>query len=301
MLSAGRQEEDGAAIRRAYWMMHACVLLWGLTAILGKLISIAALPLVLWRLVLVLGCLALLPACWRGLRGLSAAQWGRAALAGVFVSLHWWTFYAAIKLANASVAVACMAVTPIFLSVLEPWLTKRPFRALELALGALAMPGVWLVVGGSPPEMNLGVAVGLLSSLLVAMFSTLNKTLARDVDPFTLTAIEFGAGALLLLGIGLLLPPPTWWPEPRDWLWLSLLASACTLVPFVLAILAMRSLSAWAVHLVINLEPVYAIALAVLFLGEGAELQPPFYWGTALLILVTFVSARLSRARSAGR
>ena len=37
---------------RAYGYLHVCVFLWGFTAILGKLISLQALPLVWWRVLL---------------------------------------------------------------------------------------------------------------------------------------------------------------------------------------------------------------------------------------------------------
>jgi hypothetical protein len=46
---------------RAYWQIHFCVVLWGFTAILGKMISLPALPLVWWRLVIVVGALLLFP------------------------------------------------------------------------------------------------------------------------------------------------------------------------------------------------------------------------------------------------
>ena len=46
---------------RALWQIHLCVLLWGFTAILGKLITLPALPLVWWRMLLVVAALALLP------------------------------------------------------------------------------------------------------------------------------------------------------------------------------------------------------------------------------------------------
>ena len=42
-------------------MAVLCVLLWGFTAILGKLITLPALPLVWWRMLLVVAVLALLP------------------------------------------------------------------------------------------------------------------------------------------------------------------------------------------------------------------------------------------------
>ncbi|MGH8106779.1 MAG: EamA family transporter, partial [Arenimonas sp.] len=45
-------------------------MLWGFTAILGKLITLPAQALVVWRMVLVCVFLALLPKVWRGISAL---------------------------------------------------------------------------------------------------------------------------------------------------------------------------------------------------------------------------------------
>ena len=169
---------------------------------------------------------------------------------------------------------------------------------MKMSLGekaTLAIPSVWLVAGGTPPQMGLGIAVGLLSAFLVAIFGALNKTLAREADPYTLTAVEFVAG-LGVLGLGIALTSPAvLLPGPTDLGWLLLLALGCTLAPFVMAFVALRTLTAWAAQLVVNLEPVYAVALAALLLGEGAQLTWPFYLGLALLIAVTASAARAPR------
>src|SRR5690606_11785254 len=54
-------------IATARMQIHFCVLLWGFTAILGKLISLGALPLVWWRMLIVAVALALVPRVWRAL------------------------------------------------------------------------------------------------------------------------------------------------------------------------------------------------------------------------------------------
>jgi EamA domain-containing membrane protein RarD len=101
--------------RKALLQIHLCVLLWGLTAILGKLISLRAVSLVWWRMVIVLVALALVPRFWRGWRatprmiGICSDRRAR---------FHWVTFYGAIKLANASVAVSCLG--PVFAAVISP-------------------------------------------------------------------------------------------------------------------------------------------------------------------------------------
>ncbi|MEO5561721.1 MAG: EamA family transporter, partial [Dokdonella sp.] len=89
-----------ASSTKAQLQIHSCVLLWGFTAILGKLISLTALPLVWWRMLIVIAALALLPRTWRGLRAISPRLMLAYAGIGVLVALHWLTFYGAIKLAN---------------------------------------------------------------------------------------------------------------------------------------------------------------------------------------------------------
>ena len=102
---------------KALLQIHFCVVLWGFTAILGKLITLPALALVWWRMLIVVAVLALLPRVWRAVRALPARTMVTFATIGVVVALHWLSFYGAIKLANASVAATCMAVGPIFMAL----------------------------------------------------------------------------------------------------------------------------------------------------------------------------------------
>ena len=59
---------------------------------------------------------------------------------------------------------------------------------------------------------------------------------------------------------------------------------ACTLFPYALALVALRHLSAFDTTLAVNMEPVYAIVLAILLLNEQRDLEPGFYLGVALII-----------------
>lgn len=284
---------------RAQLQIHFCVLLWGFTAILGKLISLPALALVVWRMLLVTAVLALVPRVWRGLARLPRRTLWIYAGIGSIVALHWLTFYGSIKLANASVAATCIALAPVFLAVVEPVVTGKRFEPRELALGIAVVPGVALVVGGVPDGMRLGVAVGALSALLVAIFGALNKRYIEHSDPLTVTALELGAGALFLLVLGLALPAlgnPLPLPSLHDAGLLLLLALACTLLPFALSLVALRQLSAYSAQLAINLEPVYAILLAIPLLGEQRELSPQFYLGVAIVLLAVIVHPWLRRA-----
>jgi drug/metabolite transporter (DMT)-like permease len=273
--------------RNAYLQIHICVVLWGFTAVFGRLISLPALPLVWWRMVLVSLILAMVPRVWRAVKSMPRLLIASYAGVGTVIALHWLTFYGSIKLSNASVGATCMALSPVFLAFIEPLIVRRRFDVRELALGAAMIPGVMLVVGGVPLGMRMGIAVGALSALLVAVFGTLNKLLVHRADPLAVTAIELTSGAALLTIVTAVMPGSDSSfviPSGRDAIYLLVLAVGCTIVPFTLALVALRQLSAFAAQLAVNLEPVYAILLASLLLGEHHDLGLRFYLGVALIL-----------------
>ena len=290
------------AISKARLQIHFCVLLWGFTAILGKAITLPASALVWWRMLLVTVALLAMPRVWRGLRAMPVRLKLAYAGIGVLVSLHWLTFYAAIKLSNASVGATCIALGPVFLAFVEPWIARRRFDPRELLLGVAVVPGVALVVGGVPHEMRIGLVVGVLSALFVALFGSFNKRLVDHGDPLTVTFIELGTGAAFLTVLAPLLPhagPAFVLPGLHDALLLLALAFGCTLLPFALALVALRHMSAFGTQMVTNLEPVYAIVLAIVLLGEQRELDAGFYAGVVVILAAVFVHPLLHRRQRA--
>jgi drug/metabolite transporter (DMT)-like permease len=272
---------------KAWLQIHLCVALWGFTAILGKLITLPALPLVWWRMAMVSAALAVAPAVWGGIGRIDRRHIAAFVGVGGLLAAHWVTFYGSIKLANASVAATCMALCPVFLAAIEPAVARRAFSLTELALGVFALAGVALVVGGIPERMHLGLAVGALSALLAALFTAINKRLIAHAGPLTMTALEIGSGWILLT----LVVPWTaagtrvfTWPGRHDVVLLIVLSLACTLVPFALSLVALRHISAFGSMLAVNLEPVYAIVLAVILFGEQHDLTQKFYVGVAIIV-----------------
>ena len=287
-----------APANKALLQIHLCVVIWGFTAILGKLISLPAFALVWWRMLIVVAVLALVPRFWRGIRRLDGRTLAIFCGIGVVVALHWVTFYGAIKLANASVAATCMGVAPILVSIVEPWFTGRRFEWRELVIGVAAVPGVMLVVGGTPDGMRAGIAVGILSALLVAIFGSLNKRYDERGDPLAMTGLELTAGTAFLTLVAVVVGGETTnlpLPDARDAVLLLVLSLACTLFPFALSLVALRQLSAFSAQLAISLEPVYAVFLAALLLAEQRELGTQFYLGVAIILGSVFAHVALRR------
>ena len=192
--------------RRAWLQIHFCVVLWGFTAILGKVITLSALPLVWWRMTLVAVALMFVGRFWKGLARLSPRLISIYAGIGTIVAMHWLTFYGSIKLSNASVAATCMALAPMFIALVEPIVVGKRFEVRDLFFGLAVIPGVALVVGGTPTGMRTGILVGVLSAFFVAVFAALNKRFVEGGAALSITGLEMGAGAAFLTIAAPLLP-----------------------------------------------------------------------------------------------
>lgn len=281
--------------QKAFAGLHLAIIFFSFTAILGDLITLEAIPLVWWRLVLAIAFF--LPVLlYRKL-----FQWEQfiavrrpLILVSIFLALHWVTFFSSIKLSNASIGVLCLATTSALTAIIEPVVTRRPFRWVEFIIGLLILPGMFMVVSSVDPSMYMGIASGIASALFAALFTTYNKSIVGKGSTLFFTALELFF-ALLLLSIIVLVvmiwdPSFRIWPVPiQDWKYLLVLAVLCTTIAYTLAFDALKHMTAFTANLSVNLEPIYGMALAAWILNENEELSPRFYVGAAMILLIVFI------------
>ena len=275
----------------AYIQIHIAVILFGFTAILGDLIQLPAVVLVWWRVLITSVSLLFFIQFGKSLVQIPKKQIRTYIIIGILIGLHWICFYGAIKLSNASIALVCMSTTSLFTSIIEPIFFRTKVNKLELILAASVIPGMLLIVNNINTTYINGVWVGLAAALLAAIFSSLNKVNIKGADPYSISFIELSSAWMmitLLLGImwifgyqaDTFLPPNT-----SDWVYLIILALLCTTLAQVLTLKSLHHLSAFAVNLVINLEPVYGILMAIFILNDHKELSPLFYLGGGIILL----------------
>jgi len=272
--------------------MHLSVLLFGFTAIIGRAITLNATPLVWWRVLIVVMFLSLFPATRKGLRALNARQFFNYFTIGIVLCLHWLCFYGSVKYANASVAATTIALASVMVAFAEPLFFRQRIKLTEILLGLLIVPGMILIVGGTPDRMAFGLFLGVLSAVFVGVVAILNKRFIHDSDPLTMTWIEMAAALLFISVLSPLLPTSESafvLPNQHDFILLMLLAILCTALPFFLTFKAMRHVTAFGSLLAINLEPVYTVVLGIVFFGEQHELTGRFYLGVLLVLLTVLV------------
>lgn len=277
--------------------LHFVVFLFGFTGILGDLISLSAVPLVWVRMAIAL----LLLLIWAKLTGKKlGVPWRDAKwllLAGCVIAAHWITFFHAIKISTVSVTLACLSAAAFFSSFLEPLFFRKRVVPYEMALGGVAVIGLYLIFRFEG-DYTAGIITALISAFLSALFGVINGLLVRKVNPETIVPWELGGG---WIGISLfaLVANPSWITQlsisPTDWLWLFLLASACTAYAFIESVRILQHLSPYTVSLTINLEPVYGILLAFFLLGSKEHMSVEFYVGAAVILATVVADSALKR------
>ncbi len=280
-----------------YLKLHLIVLIYGFTAILGKLIELPALELVWYRMFLAIITLFI----YLKYKGEPLDVTRKELLAffgvGLIIALHWVTFYGAIKLSNVSVTLGCFATTTLFTSFQEPFFQRKRINFFEVLVGLIIIAGLYLIFKFET-QYTLGIMVALLSAFLAGLFTVLNKKLVAKHTAIKISFYEMIGGLLGLSiyitasGRGIIAPFAL--PSPADFFYLVLLATVCTAFAHTVQVDVMKHLSAFTVTLTINLEPVYGIVMAFFIFGETEKMTTGFYLGT-LIILLSVIGFPLSK------
>ncbi|MEL4307305.1 DMT family transporter [Joostella sp. CR20] len=276
---------------RNYLHLHLIVFIWGFTAVLGALITIDAIPLVWYRMLLATFFVWTYIAYKKFPLRVPKKALLTFIVAGIVIALHWITFFKAIKVSNVSVTLATISTGAFFTAILEPIIYKRKMIWYEIVFGLIVIGGLYIIFNVET-QYVLGIGLALVSALLSATFSLINGKLAKHYKPSIISFYELGSGVafitLYLLFTGSF-SAEFFILSASDWLYLLLLASVCTAYAFIGSVKVMKLISPYTVMLTINMEPIYGIILAFIILGSSEKMSEGFYIG-ALIILATVLA-----------
>lgn len=274
-----------------YLHLHFIVFIWGFTAVLGALISLEAIPLVWYRMLLASIIIFVFLKFRKEKLKFSLKTLGGFALAGIIIALHWLTFFGAIKASNVSVTLAVLSTGAFFASILEPLFYKRKIIIYEVFFGLIVVAGLYIIFDVEA-SYTLGIVLALISAFLSALFSVINGkfVLKNKASVISFYELMFGVlGISIYLAFSGKFTLEFFTVSAHDWIYLIILASACTAYAFIASIHVMKWISPYTVMLTINMEPVYGIILALIVLGDSENMSTQFYYG-ALIILLTVVA-----------
>lgn len=290
-----------------YLHLHLLVFIAGFTAILGELISISAIPLVWFRMlmasILIFGYIKIAKINIKIAPRLAFKLF----IAGIIIALHWITFFGAINAANISIALAMFSTGAFFASIIEPIIFNRRMIWYEIVFGVFVIVGIFLITQ-SEIEYLTGIVLGISSAFLSSLFSVLNGKFSQKYPATVISFYECTSGVIFITVFILLFRGGFSYGffdlSVSDYSYLFILASVCTAYAFIAAVHVMKIISPYTVVLTYNLEPVYGILIAMMLFPEKEKMSSTFYYG-AVIILVTVMlngilknKRRLKRKRS---
>ncbi|AMR31678.1 hypothetical protein A0256_09720 [Mucilaginibacter sp. PAMC 26640] len=275
-------------MKKAYLQLHIALVLAGFTGVFGRLITLNA-GLISWYRTLISAVFMLIVFALRGKQEIiTGSSKVRIGFAGALLGFHWLFFYGSIKYSNISVGVVCFALTSFFNALLAPLLNKKKISVQELLLSSLTLCGIALIFG-MDTHFRTGIVLGVISSVLAALYTVYNERLATSFRGETIILFQMLGG---LAGLTLIMPIILYFtpkasllPTLPDFGWLLILAIVCTVGLYLLIVSALRHISSFTVSLTFNLEPLYTILLAILIYHENRDLSASFYIGLCLILI----------------
>jgi drug/metabolite transporter (DMT)-like permease len=284
-------------------ILHFTVFIWGFTSILGELISIAAVQLVWYRVMIASVSLFLYFKFNKTSYKISRKTILQLVSTGALVGAHWILFFGAIKLSTVSVTLVCLSSITLFTAIFEPLINKTRISKLEIISGALIVTGIFLIFEFET-KYTKGIIFGLLSAICGSLFPIINSRQVKRTAAPVITFYEL-SGAFVWISIYLFFTRgfgEAMNLKATDIGYLLILGTVCTSLAYVAGVSVMKEFSAFKVALITNLEPVYGIIMASIFFGDMHKLNPGFWVGAAVILstifLFPFAKKQISRIKN---
>lgn len=285
-----RRLQHLSAEKQNLLILHFTVVIWGFTGVLGALISISAVPLVWYRVLIAFIALGIYFKWTKTDVRVSRDTFLKLIGTGAIVAAHWILFFESIKMATVSVALVCLSALTLFTALLEPLFQRKRPSKLEMITGILIIFGIYLIFKFES-GYTYGIVCGLLSALFASIFSIINSKQVKN-RPAPIIAFYELIGAFVWVSIYLTFSQgfsSEFYLNLSDWMYLLILGVICTSGAYVAGVSVMKELTAFRVALITNLEPLYGIFLAFILFGKREQMTPGFYAGAALVLCTIFL------------
>ena len=280
--------------------LHLMVVILGITGILGKLITLDAIHLVWYRMLIAFIALLLFLTYKKQLFSISKKDFLGLLGVGALVTIHWLCFFKSIKVSTVSVAVVCLATSSLFSALIEPIFFKRRLLLYEVVMGVIVFVALAYALE-SEMHYLYGYIYGILAAFLGTLFTLLNAKYINKVDAAQITMIEMLAGVIIISSIFLfnqdfsILYTDI---KANDIIYLIILGTLCTAIVFVWMIEIMRHITPFSLIMAINLEPIYSIVLALIIFGESELMSTSFYIGSTIIVAIVYLESYLKKTNN---
>jgi drug/metabolite transporter (DMT)-like permease len=204
------------------------------------------------------------------------------------------SFFTALTLAPAGLVALLLYLNPGIVALLAAWrghdrLTPRTIVALVVALAGTALTVGPSLAAGQAGVHPLGIALGVLSALIYAVYIVASAGVASRVDPLAMSTIVIASAGVTFAGLALArgasLPA-----SAAGWLAAVAIALVSTVAAITWFFAGLRRIGPTRASTLSTIEPVVTVALAAAVLGE--RIAPVQLAGGALILASVVLLAR---------
>jgi drug/metabolite transporter (DMT)-like permease len=251
--------------------VHSAVLIFGLTALFSKLISLTALEITLLRSVFAAFVIFAIFLWQKKSIGLSQTKdYGIVILLGVLLALHWVTYFHAMQVSSVAVGVIALYTFPVITVFLEPLFHGERPHIKDIISALIVLFGIYLLV----PEFSLnnettqGILWGVLSALFFALRNIIQGHYFKGYTARHSLFYQTLITVIVLLPFSFAVIPDV---TNFQWGQLIILGVFFTALPHTLFAFSLLNLKAKTVSLIACVQVVYATLFAAALLNEWAE------------------------------
>ena len=211
-------------------------------------------------------------------------------LSGAAMGFNWILLFEAYKYTTVSVATLSYYFAPVIVMVVCPLLFKEKLTGKEILCFVMATAGLVLITGtaGGGGSDLLGIAFGLGAAVLYATVMLLNKFI-KGVTGLQRTFVQFIAAIVVLVPYVALTGGFTLGGlNTEGWVALLVLGVVHTGITYCMYFTALKDLPGREVAILSYIDPLVAVLVSVLWLGE--DMSVPQIIGGLLILGFTLFS-----------
>jgi len=177
-------------------------------------------------------------------------------IGGVFMALHWVTYFYALKLSNVGLGMLSLYTFPVIIALLEPLILKVKFQGIHVFFGILILVGLYILTPKFDIESTQvkGILFGVFSAFCYAFRILILKKHAANYDGTVLMFYQVIIVSILLL-------PTLFFMDvsglKTQWPYLLLLAFLTTAVGHSMMLHSLKFFSASTTSIISSLQPIF--------------------------------------------
>lgn len=270
---------------------HLAVLLFGISGLFGKLLSMNPMIIVFGRVLFSSIFLFIIILILKKSLRLKSQHYFHLIIMGIVLAIHWSTFFKSIQMSTVAIGLLTFSTFPIFITFIEPYFFKEKIKSSDIISAIIIFTGILLVIPKFEIDSMIGVLWGILSGFTYAILSILNKKYVMEYSSITIAFYEQIIATIILFPFFFIQKPIF---SNRDIVLLLILGVIFTGISHLLFINGLKNIKAHTAGIISSLEPVYGIFFAALLLKEIPSIRE-ILGGILIFSTVMYTTIRIKK------